>query len=160
MTDFGIFVELEEGVEGLIHVSEISNEKVKTPVGMFNNGDTISAKVVSVSRRDRKIALSLRRLEEEGDRPAYREYLNSAQAATSNLGELLKEGLAQKEATLTDEEPAEKQEAEPEPAAEAESAAESAAEPEAEAPSEEPAEKEAEPEEKPADEAEAEPKKD
>ena len=98
VTDFGIFVELEEGVEGLVHVSEISSDKVKTPVGMFEIGNNLTAKVVSVSRRDRKIALSLRRLEEEADRSAYREYINSAQAATSNLGELLKQGLAAKAA--------------------------------------------------------------
>ncbi|KIX15128.1 30S ribosomal protein S1 [Dethiosulfatarculus sandiegensis] len=94
VTDFGVFVELEEGIEGLIHVSEISNEKVKTPVGMFNVNENVTAKVVAVSRRDRKIALSLRRLEDEADRAVYSEYLNSTQAATSNLGELLKQGLA------------------------------------------------------------------
>ncbi len=98
VTDFGLFVELEEGVEGLVHVSEISQDKIKTPVGSFNVGDTITAKVVSVSRRERKIGLSMRRLDEEDDRSSYSEYMNSAQAATSNLGELLKEGLAQKEA--------------------------------------------------------------
>ncbi len=98
VTDFGIFVELEEGIEGLVHVSEISHEKIKTPVGLFNVGDTLTTKVVAVSRRDRKIGLSLRRLQEEDDRASYSEYINTTQAATSNLGELLKEGLAQKEA--------------------------------------------------------------
>jgi small subunit ribosomal protein S1 len=98
VTDFGLFVELEEGVEGLVHVSEISQDKIKTPVGNYNVGDTITAKVVSVSRRERKIGLSMRRLDDEDDRSSYSEYMNSAQAATSNLGELLKEGLAQKEA--------------------------------------------------------------
>jgi small subunit ribosomal protein S1 len=93
VTDFGVFVELEEGVEGLVHVSEISHEKIKTPVGMFNVDDTITAKVVSVSRRERKIGLSLRRLEEETDRASYSEYLNTTQAATSNLGEQLKQVL-------------------------------------------------------------------
>jgi small subunit ribosomal protein S1 len=93
VTDFGVFVELEEGIEGLIHVSEISQEKIKTPVGMFEVGDTVTAKVVSVSRRERKIGLSLRRLEEESDRAAYREYLNTTQAATSSLGEQLKQAL-------------------------------------------------------------------
>jgi small subunit ribosomal protein S1 len=43
VTDFGIFVELEEGIEGLVHVSEISKEKIKTPVGKFNIGDPITA---------------------------------------------------------------------------------------------------------------------
>ncbi len=36
VTDFGVFVELEEGIEGLVHVSEIAKEKLKTPVGQFN----------------------------------------------------------------------------------------------------------------------------
>ncbi len=94
VTDFGVFVEIEEGVEGLIHVSEIAQEKIKTPVGMFEDGQTITAKVVSVARRERKIGLSLRRLDEEDDRSSYSEYVNTTQAATSNLGELLKEGLA------------------------------------------------------------------
>ncbi|ADK86068.1 ribosomal protein S1 [Desulfarculus baarsii DSM 2075] len=97
VTDFGVFVELEEGVEGLIHVSEISGDKIKTPVGMFEIGDTITAKVTSISRKDRKIGLSMRRLDEE-PRSTYSEYMNNTQSATSNLGELLKEGLAQKEA--------------------------------------------------------------
>jgi len=97
VTDFGVFVELEEGVEGLVHVSEISGDKIKTPVGMFEIGDTITAKVTSISRKDRKIGLSMRRLDEE-PRSTYSEYMNNTQSATSNLGELLKEGLAQKEA--------------------------------------------------------------
>lgn len=103
VTDFGLFVELEEGVEGLVHVSEISQDKIKTPVGIYNVNDTISAKVVSVSRRERKIGLSMRRADEEDERSSYSEYLNSTQAATSNLGELLKEGLAQKEAEVKPE---------------------------------------------------------
>ncbi len=97
VTDFGLFVELEEGVEGLVHVSEITEDKIKTPVGMFNVDDVIEAKVVSVNRRERKIGLSMRRLDEETERQVYSEYVNSTQAATSNLGALLKEGLAQKE---------------------------------------------------------------
>ncbi|WP_350341581.1 30S ribosomal protein S1 [Desulfoferula mesophila] len=97
VTDFGLFVELEEGVEGLVHVSEIAEDKIKTPVGMFNVDDVIEAKVVSVNRRERKIGLSMRRLDEEAERQVYSEYVNSTQAATSNLGALLKEGLAQKE---------------------------------------------------------------
>ncbi len=119
VTDFGLFVELEEGVEGLVHVSEISEEKIKTPVGMYNVGDVIEAKVVSVNRRERKIGLSMRRLDEEADRQVYSEYVNSTQAATSNLGALLKEGLAQKEngeEATAEEAPAEEEPAEEAPA--------------------------------------------
>ena len=49
LTDFGVFVEIEEGIEGLIHVSEISKEKIKTPVGKFNIGDVITAKVMNIN---------------------------------------------------------------------------------------------------------------
>ncbi len=65
VTDFGVFVQLEEGIEGLIHVSEISSDKVKTPVGMFNVGDKIEAMVINVSSDDRKIGLSLKATEED-----------------------------------------------------------------------------------------------
>ena len=148
VTDFGLFVELEEGVEGLVHVSEISEEKIKTPVGMYNVGDVIEAKVVSVNRRERKIGLSMRRLDEEADRQVYHEYVNSTQAATSNLGALLKEGLAQKEG---EEEPAKEAPVEEAPVEEA---------PAEEAPVEEAPVEEAAAEEAPAEEAAAEDKKD
>ena len=63
VTDFGIFVELEEGIEGLVHVSEISKEKIKTPVGKFNVGDVITAKVMNINSEERRIGLSIKRLE-------------------------------------------------------------------------------------------------
>lgn len=67
ITDFGVFVQLEEGIEGLVHVSEISREKIKTPVGMFNVGDILKTIVINVSAADRKIGLSLKALEEKTD---------------------------------------------------------------------------------------------
>jgi small subunit ribosomal protein S1 len=93
VTDFGLFVELEEGVEGLVHVSEISKEKIKSPVGQFKVGDAVTAKVINLSPKDRKIGLSMRKVEEHEDRSNYHDYMNNAKAATSNLGELLKEEL-------------------------------------------------------------------
>ncbi|MDR0477448.1 MAG: 30S ribosomal protein S1 [Desulfobulbaceae bacterium] len=66
VTDFGIFVKLEEGIEGLVHVSEISKDKVKTPVGMYQVGDTLEAIVINVSAKDRKIGLSIKTLDEDG----------------------------------------------------------------------------------------------
>jgi small subunit ribosomal protein S1 len=95
VTDFGLFVELEEGVEGLVHISELPEEKAKNILEAFKSGDGIEAKVANVSRRERKIGLSMKRME-EGE-SAYNEYVNSNQAATSNLGDLLKE--AQKQET-------------------------------------------------------------
>lgn len=93
VTDFGLFVELEEGIEGLIHVSEISKEKIKSPVGQYKAGDRITAKVINISPKDRKIGLSVKKMEEQEERANYDDYLNTSKAATSNLGELLKEEL-------------------------------------------------------------------
>jgi small subunit ribosomal protein S1 len=92
VTDFGVFVQLEEGIEGLVHVSEISREKVKTPIGMFNVGDTLKAMVINVSAEDRKIGLSLKALEDGGDKGATpEEYAKKVQkTGPSTFGDLLK----------------------------------------------------------------------
>lgn len=90
ITDFGIFVELEEGIEGLIHVSELSKEKGGNPLSRFNVDDVIQAKVINVSRGDKKIGLSIKRLEESDERDIYKSYLDGRNGATSNLGEILK----------------------------------------------------------------------
>jgi len=90
VTDFGLFVELEEGIEGLVHVSEISKDKIKSPVGQFKPGDKIAAKVINISPKDRKIGLSVKKVDEHDERSNYDEYLNTSKAATSNFGELLK----------------------------------------------------------------------
>ncbi|MGO8944499.1 MAG: 30S ribosomal protein S1 [Syntrophobacteraceae bacterium] len=96
VTDFGLFVELEEGIEGLVHVSEISKDKIKSPVGQFKPGDTISAKVINISSKDRKIGLSVKKIEEHDERSNFDEYMSTSKAATSNFGELLKEELEAK----------------------------------------------------------------
>jgi small subunit ribosomal protein S1 len=93
VTDFGLFVEIEEGIEGLVHVSEISKEKIKSPLGLFKEGQELSAKVVNIGKEERKIGLSIKRLEEQEEKNDYYEYVNNARAATSNLGQLLKEEL-------------------------------------------------------------------
>lgn len=91
VTDFGVFVQLEEGIEGLVHISEISKEKIQTPVGMFNVGDTLKAMVISVSSDDRKIALSTKALEEGDEETAQEEFEQKQQASgPSTFGDLLK----------------------------------------------------------------------
>ncbi|MBI5557558.1 MAG: 30S ribosomal protein S1 [Deltaproteobacteria bacterium] len=91
VTDFGIFVEVEEGIEGLVHVSEISKEKVNTPVGMYNVGDTIETKVISVSAKDRKIGLSVKAMSDDSSTMKLEDYKKQqAAAGPSTLGDLLK----------------------------------------------------------------------
>ncbi len=105
LTDFGIFVELEEGIEGLIHVSEISKEKIKTPVGMYNIGDVITAKVMNINSDERRIGLSIKRLEMEDEQSLLSEYVSSMKPATSTFGEILRENLQEKLNEVEQQEP-------------------------------------------------------
>ncbi len=96
LTDFGIFVELEEGIEGLIHISEISKEKIKSPMEKFKIGDVITAKVMNINTEERRIGLSIKRLEIEDERTLLSEYVNNTRTATSTFGEILRENLQEK----------------------------------------------------------------
>lgn len=96
ITDFGIFVELEEGVEGLVHVSEISKEKIKTPVGKFNISDVITARVMNINSEERRIGLSVKRLEVDDEQGLLSEYVNNISPVTSTFGEILRENLQDK----------------------------------------------------------------
>jgi len=96
LTDFGVFVELEEGIEGLVHVSEISKEKIKTPVGKFNIGDVITARVMNINSDERRIGLSIKRLEIEDEQSLLSDYVNNMKPATSTFGEILRENLQEK----------------------------------------------------------------
>ena len=63
MTDFGAFVELEPGVDALLHVSQISHEHVDKPSDVLKAGQEITAKVVDFNEEDKKISLSMKALE-------------------------------------------------------------------------------------------------
>ncbi|MBI3086659.1 MAG: 30S ribosomal protein S1 [candidate division NC10 bacterium] len=69
-TDFGAFVELEDGVEGLLHVSELSHDRVNKPEDVVQVGQELTLKVIKLDPEERKIGLSLRAiLETQGDVP-------------------------------------------------------------------------------------------
>ena len=67
MTDFGAFVELEPGVDALLHVSQISRDHVEKPSDVLRAGQVITAKVVDFNGEDRKISLSMKVLESPAD---------------------------------------------------------------------------------------------
>lgn len=96
VTDFGVFIELEEGIEGLVHVSEISKEKIKTPVGKYNVGEVISAKVMNINSVERRIGLSIKRLQVDSEQNLLTDYINNMKPATSAFGEILRENLQEK----------------------------------------------------------------
>jgi len=91
LTDFGIFIELEEGIEGLVHISELSQKRVKSSSDLFAVGDMVSAVIKNIDLKNRKIRLSIKELEapsaEEG--PSVNSYLNNRENVGSNLGKAL-----------------------------------------------------------------------
>ena len=89
VTDFGVFLEIEEGIEGLIHVSELSQEKVESPKDIANVGDEFEAAVLNVDTVDRKIALSVKQLNSHKEKAEVQEFLGAQKQATSNFGALL-----------------------------------------------------------------------
>jgi small subunit ribosomal protein S1 len=97
VTEFGVFVEVEEGIEGLIHVSEISKEKISSPVGMYNVGDAVEARVINVSAKDRKIGLSIKALSEEFAEGSLEEYKQKqGKGGPATIGDLLREEMSNK----------------------------------------------------------------
>ena len=90
ITDFGIFVEIEEGIEGLVHISELSSRRVKSSAELFSVGDNVSAIVKNVDPKSRKIRLSIKDYEAgtEGSSSVH-QYLNNKENIGSNLSKAL-----------------------------------------------------------------------
>ena len=79
--DFGVFVRVAEGVEGLIHVSQLSTEHVEKPSSLYQVGDEVEAEVVNVDLKERKIGLSIRALKRSEEREELETYLKREKEA-------------------------------------------------------------------------------
>jgi small subunit ribosomal protein S1 len=93
LTDFGVFVELEEGIEGLIHVSELSREKVASAKEFAAIGDTLETIVLSCDPKERRISLSIKSMHVAVEKAEFEQYMGSQGESTSTFGDLLKQGL-------------------------------------------------------------------
>ena len=100
VTDFGAFVELEEGIEGIIHVSEISREKIEKPSDVLKVGDSVNAMILHVDPGDRRIGLSLKGLKDRMDKADVEIYMSAQEFTTSNLGELIQEKMGRRNEEL------------------------------------------------------------
>ncbi len=103
ITDFGIFVELEPGIEGLVHVSEVSSDKVEDLAGMVQPGQEIQAEVLNIDQEERKISLSMKAIEDAevlAEKQAI-DALNKEMAANtaSTLGDKILQARKQKESS-------------------------------------------------------------
>ena len=63
ITDFGAFVEIEEGIEGLVHLSEISSERIRKPSDVLKAGDRVQAVILSIDEKNKKLSLSIKEAE-------------------------------------------------------------------------------------------------
>ncbi|MFN0062799.1 MAG: 30S ribosomal protein S1 [Myxococcaceae bacterium] len=88
VTDFGAFVEVEPGIEGLVHVSELREERTENPRDVVQEGQEVDVKIIDINTQDRKVALSIKALLGEGD--DYREYLRKqAESSKARLGDVM-----------------------------------------------------------------------
>jgi small subunit ribosomal protein S1 len=89
VTDFGAFVEIEPGIEGLVHVSEMKDERVENPRDVVNEGQEVDVKVIDMDLHERKVALSIKQLNRDGGEDDYREYLRRQGDGRARLGDLM-----------------------------------------------------------------------
>ena len=130
VTEFGAFVEIEEGIEGLIHISEMSQDRIEDPRQIVNEGDDIEVMVLDVDPEERRIALSVKSLQLSKGEEDYQEYLRKQGDAGVSLGAALASaGIVNSDESQasSDSEDASAAEAAPEPEAEPEADAESKA---------------------------------
>ena len=88
LLDFGAFVEIEDGVEGLVHISNISEERISKPSSVLKIGDKVKVKIIEIDEKSKKIGLSIKDAEfKEEDYSSY----NSNNNVGTTLGDLFKD---------------------------------------------------------------------
>ena len=87
--NFGVFVEILPGVEGLVHLSELSDERIENPAQNFSEGEIKPAMIIKMNQKDKKIALSFKRAREELLKKEYQKYLQPGKS-TVTLGDILR----------------------------------------------------------------------
>lgn len=88
LQNYGAFVKLENDLSGLVHVSQISQKRVKTPADMLKVGDEVKVKVIGI--KDGKVSLSMKALEEAKEEPVEKVVLPKSEEIGTNLGDLFR----------------------------------------------------------------------
>lgn len=105
VTDFGIFLEIEDGIEGLVHVSEISEEKAKDLKELVKIGEELEVLIISLDRRNRKIGLSLRELKQVQEEQELQDYIAQQEQGepSATLGDVVKQNSEESSEQLLEE---------------------------------------------------------
>ncbi|MEX2369309.1 MAG: S1 RNA-binding domain-containing protein [Candidatus Paceibacterota bacterium] len=82
VVDFGIFIEIEDGLEGLAHISELAAGHIDDPNDLFKTGEEVTAKIIDVDKDDAKVSLSIKALEDKGEKK--KEKVEHAEQAKSS----------------------------------------------------------------------------
>lgn len=93
LTNFGAFVELEPGIEGLVHISEMSPQKVEKAADVVKEGQEVEAVIINVDPKKHKIGLSFKALNRVQSRSSRKNLALNYEEDTSDFGRMLKEGL-------------------------------------------------------------------
>jgi small subunit ribosomal protein S1 len=101
VTNFGAFAELEDGVEGLIHLSELSREKITDPEEVVSVGQELDAKIIKIDLETRKIGLSVRAFMEDNERQDVLD-VNRQAAESVTIGDTAPEGMTTLRSALAD----------------------------------------------------------
>ncbi len=89
ITNFGAFAKLEEGVEGLIHISELDEKHVDNPQEIVSIGDELDLKVISLDPEERRIGLSLKEAKSDQERAIVNQYMEDSHSDKTTLADLL-----------------------------------------------------------------------
>jgi len=93
ITDFGLFVEVEEGIEGLVYITEASDKKIQDANELYKVGQEVTAKVIRVSAEERRLGLSIKQYLEDEAKKKIEEEKKRKKEAGANLGDLIKQKL-------------------------------------------------------------------
>ena len=88
LQNYGAFVKLENGLSGLVHVSQISQKRVKVPSDVLSVGDEVKVKVIGI--KDGKVSLSMKALEETKEEPVEKVVIPKSEDIGTSLGDLFK----------------------------------------------------------------------
>ncbi|MBX9984835.1 30S ribosomal protein S1 [Priestia sp. Y58] len=88
LVSFGAFVEVLPGVEGLVHISQISHKHIETPHEVLSEGEKVTVKVLDVNEQERRVSLSIRDLEEE-EQEDYGDYELQEESKGFQLGDMI-----------------------------------------------------------------------
>lgn len=89
LVDFGAFIEVEPGVEGLVHISQIANRHIGTPHEVLEEGQQTRVKVLDVNENEQRMSLSIRELEQEQEEEQYKQYAKEDDQSSFQLSDII-----------------------------------------------------------------------